>query len=452
MSDILIKDGLVVTMNREMKIIRNGAIAIEGDRIVDVGKTFQLERKYGSLEKIDAKNMAVLPGLIDAHAHLVEALHRGLMGDLSLIDWLTKRSWPLAEATTEQDAKIGASVCCLEMIKSGTTCFVEPMLFSKYNFDEIAKVIDKVGIRGVLAKALMGKVGYGLLDKDMSDRLTEKWESSLNEAVIMIKKWNGKAQGRIKVWLGPRVMSACTPELGHKIAETAEKFNVGITLHCAEVKEDVNCIMTEYGMSPAKFLQEIGLLNSKVLLAHAIWLTEKDINMMANAGAKVVHNPSANMKLASGFAKIPDMLKHGVVVGLGCDGGMVNGCYDMFREMKIAAFIHKGVTLNPLSIMDETVLKMATINGAKALNWEDEIGSIEIGKKADIILIDLKKPHMVPITNTVSNLVYSAVGCDVDTTIVNGRLIMQNRKVLTMNEEKILDEAQSIALKFITTD
>lgn len=452
MSNILIKDGLVVTTNREMRIIRNGAVAIEGDRIADVGKTFELERKYGSFEKINAKNMAVLPGLIDAHAHLVEALHRGLMGDLSLIDWLTKRSWPLSEATTEQDAKIGASLCCLEMIKSGTTCFVEPMLHSKYNFDEVAKVIDEVGIRGVLAKALMGKVGYGLQEKDMSGRLREKWESSLNETINMIKRWNGKAQGRIKVWLGPRVMSACTPELGHQIAGIAEKFNVGITVHCAEVKEDVNYVMTEYGMSPAEFLQEIGLLDTKVLLAHAIWLTAKDIDMIANAGAKVVHNPSSNMKLASGFAKIPDMLKQGVVVGLGCDGGMSGGCYDMFREMKIAALIHKGVTSNPSSITDETVLRMATINGARALNWDDEIGSIEIGKKADIILVDLKKPHMVPLTNTVSNLVYSAVGCDVDTTIINGRLIMQNRHVLTMDEEKVLDEAQSRALKFIQTD
>ena len=441
----LIENGLIVTMDPKRTIIKDGAIVIEGDHILDVGEESEIKRKYKPSKKLNAKDKLILPGLIDAHAHLTEILHRGCEGNLSLIDWLTTRAWPLGGAVSEEDAKIATSLCCLEMLKSGTTCFVEPMLYSKRDFNGIAETIQEVGIRGVLAKALMGKVGYGLKEENLTRDLKEDSKSSLAEAIAMIKKWDGQAEGRIKVWLGPRVASACTEELGRQVSEVAEEFHTGITLHFAEVREDTDQIKVEHGRSPAEYLQRIGLLKENVLLCHAIWLDPEDIDLLAASGANVVHCPSSNLKLASGFAKIPEMLRKGIPVALGCDGGMANGCYDMFREMKLTSLIHRGVTLDPLSITAERVLEMATIKGARALSMEDEIGSIEAGKKADLIMIDLRKPHLVPLLNTVSNIVYSATGSDVDTVIINGKLIMQHRRVLTVDEEGILREAQSRA-------
>jgi cytosine/adenosine deaminase-related metal-dependent hydrolase len=445
----LIENGLIITMDPERRIIEGGAIVIQDDRILEIGETSRLKATYKASRIINGANQMVLPGLIDAHAHLTEAIHRGCEGDLSLVPWLTRRAWPLGDALTQEDARVAATLCCLEMIKSGTTCFVEPMLYSKRGFNQIARVIEDAGLRGILSRALMGKVGYGLEEKALSRGLKDDWRSVLDEAVDLIEEWEGRAQGRINVWLGPRVTSACTEELGKQASHIAAKYHTGITLHVAECEEDTAHIRAEHGMSPLEFLQKIDLLNKNVLLCHAVWLDTPDIELLAGSQAKVVHCPSSNLKLASGVARISDMLRKGVTIALGCDGAMANGCYDMFREMKLASLLHKGVTRDPLSLTAERALEMATINGARALSMVDTIGSIETGKKADLIMVNLRQPHLAPLINPIANLVYSATGSDVNTVIINGNIIMQDRRVLTLDEDAILKEAQERAEKIM---
>jgi len=257
----------------------------------------------------------------------------------------------------------------------------------------------------------------------------------------MLRKWH-RHDGRIQVWFGPRTPGACTPELYREIVELARQHRTGITMHLAEVKDDVDYTKREFGKLPAEFAQDLGLVGRNVLLAHTVWLTQPEIEILGRSNTNTVHCPSSNMKLGSGTAKIPEMIEAGVNVSLGCDGGPSNNTYDMLREMKIAALLQKVRVHDPTRLRAETVLEMATINGAKAVGLEHEIGSLEEGKKADIIVLELRKPHLTPIFSLASNLVYAASGGDVETTIVDGRILMENKRLLTLDEDKVLMEAE----------
>ena len=447
MVDFLIQHGIVVTMDPQRHIIEDGAVAIEGHKIVAVGKTEKVKKEYTSAERVfDASRMMVMPGLIDCHVHLAQALIRGCADDVSLVEWLRERVWPLQGHYTKEDGKISALLCMLEMIKSGTVCFVESMLHTRYGFDGIAEAVRQSGMRAVLSKTVMDTAGYGTHEAIMHEGMIETREQSLNEAVRMIRKWNGKADGRIHVWFGPRTPGACSPELYREVSQLAKEYHTGITIHLAEVKEDVEYTEKEFNMLPVEFAKSVDLLGPNVLLAHAVWLTSKEIRMLAKSGTRVCHCPASNMKLASGIARVPEMLQAGVTVSLGCDGGPSNNCYDMIREMKLAALLHKVHSLDPLVMPAEAVIEMATVNGSEAIGLSNEIGAIMPGKKADIVLVDFKKPHLTPLHNPVSHMVYAANGSDVHTVIVDGKILMENRIVKTIDEQRVLEEAEERGL------
>jgi len=427
-------------------VIEDGAVAIEADRVVAVGKTEELKREYSAERVLDASRMVVLPGLVDCHVHLAQALIRGCADDVSLVEWLKERVWPLQGHYTREDGKISALLCMLEMIKSGTTCFVESMLHTRYGFDGIAEAVEKSGMRAILSKTVMDIAGYGTQRGIMHEGMIETKEQSLDEAVRVIRKWDGKARGRIHVWFGPRTPGACSPELYREVSQLAKEYHTGVTMHLAEVKEDVQYTKKEFNLLPVEFAKSVDLLGPNVLLAHAVWLTSKEIRMLAESKTKVCHCPASNMKLASGVAKVPEMLKAGVTVSLGCDGGPSNNCYDMIREMKLTALLHKVHSLDPMVMPAESVIEMATVNGSEAIGLSKEIGAIMPGKKADIILIDFKKPHLTPLHNPVSHMVYAANGSDVHTVIVDGKVLMENREVKTIDEQQVLEEAEERGL------
>lgn len=435
-----------MTMDAQRRVIVDGSVAVEGDKIVAVGKTKELRREYSAERVLDASRTVVIPGLIDCHVHLAQALIRGCADDVSLVGWLRDRVWPLQGGYTKEDGRISALLCMLEMIKSGTTCFVESMLHTRYGFDGVAEVVKQSGMRAILSKSVMDMAGYATEKGIMHEGMIETKEHSLNEAVQMIRKWDGKADGRIHVWFGPRTPGACSPELYREVSQLAKEHHTGITMHQAEVREDVQYTMKEFNTLPVEFAKSVGLLGSNVLLAHAVWLTPKEIRMLAESDTSVCHCPASNMKLASGIARVPEMLKAGVTVSLGCDGGPSNNCYDMIREMKLAALLHKVHSLDPSVLHAETVIEMATINGAKSIGLGNEIGSIVPGRKADIILLDFKKPHLTPMHNPVSHLVYAANGSDVHTVIIDGKIVMENREVKTMDESWVLEEAEERGL------
>lgn len=444
MESVLIERGVVVTLDARRRVIRDGAVMIEGSRIIDVGKTDELHRKYSPERTIDASRKLVIPGLIDCHVHLAQALIRGCADDVSLLDWLGKYVWPLQGNYDAEDGRVSAKLCMLEMIKSGTTSFIESMTHTRYGFDGIAKALEESGMRGYLAKTIMDTPAYGRKQM-MHEGMIEDGERSLAETMTMYDRWNGKANSRISVWFGPRSLGACSKALYEKIAEEAAKRKAGITMHLCEVKEDLKYAQRKFKKSPVAFANEVGLLTPRTVLAHAVWLTDRDIATLSKTRTNISHCPSSNTKLASGIARVPEMLKKGVNVGLGCDGGPSNNSYDMIREMKLAAYIHKVRLSDPMTMPAETILEMATVRGARAIGMGDMLGTLEPGKLADIVLVNLDSIDMVPNNNPVSDLVYAGCGADVDTVMVDGKIIMENRNVKTLNEHEIVEQARERA-------
>ena len=449
MASILVRGGTVVTVGPTRRVIEDGAVLLEDGLIIQVGKSTDVKPQTRAEFEIDAKGMAILPGLVDTHVHLAQALIRGCADDTSLIDWLQKFVWPLQGNFDSQDGKASAELCMLEMIKSGTTTFLESLLHSRYGLDGIAESVADFGMRGVLSKTVMSLPGYGSEKSIMHPGMIEDGETCLREVETHFKRWNGKADGRIGIWYGARSLGGCTPQLYKQIAEGAARLGTGVTMHLSEVEEDVRYTRKEFGKLPAEFMDEVGLVGPKVVFAHGVWLTEGEWAILARKHATVAHCPSSNMKLSSGTARVPEMTKAGVNVGLGCDGGPSNNCYDMIREMKTASLLQKVRTMDPLTMNASTVLEMATIKGARALGLESQIGSIEVGKKADLIIVNLRKPHLTPTFNPVSSIVYAAEGSDVQTTIIDGRIIMDNRVVKTLNEDKIIQVATERATRLL---
>jgi len=414
---------------------------VEGDGIAGIkgGAGGRLEKAE---VKISAKGMAVIPGLVDTHVHLAQSLLRGCADDLSLVEWLRQRVWPIQGCFTKEDGRASAELSMLEMVRSGTTSFVAVDVVSRYGFDGVARSVAKAGMRGALAKTIMDSPGYGRKGSMMPAGLVEEKEACVREAKSMVKKWNGTKGGLVRVWLAPRSLGGCSRELYEEVAGMGNELKTRVTMHLAEVKEDVRYAKQNFGMTPFEFIEKVGLAGPGSLFAHMVWLTDNDVRRVAETKANVAHCPSSNLKLASGIPKVPELIGSGANVGLGCDGAPCNNSYDMIREMKIAAVIQKGRLLDPLTMPAATVLEMATVGGAKAMGMESQVGSIEVGKKADLVFIDLKKPHLTPFRNIVSDIVYSAMGSDVDTVMVNGELLLRRGRALKLDEERILGEAQ----------
>ena len=442
---MIYEHGTLITMDTQRRVITDGALAVRDGRFVAIDKASALRERFPTEPRTDLRGRTVTPGLINTHVHLAQAMIRGCADDLELLDWLGKRVWVLQGNYTEEDGRASAELCILEMLKSGTTAFVESMLAERYGFEGIANVVIRSGIRAALSKIVMDMGTYATKDNWMHPGMVEDRDTSINNTLAMYEKWNGAGDGRLAVWFGPRTPGGVTPELYREISGLARERNMGITMHLAEVQADRAYLRERYGKSPAEFVEDVGLVGPNVLLVHTVWMDANDIRILAHTSTNVAHNPVSNAKLASGIAPIAEMLAAGVNVTLGTDGGPSNNTYDLVRDMRWASYLQKARTLDPKVTPAEAVLEMATIRGARALGWEKEIGSLEVGKQADFVVFDLDKPHLTPHRDVASTLVYAATGADVDTVVIGGKVVVQNRQVLTLDEERVLREAKERA-------
>ncbi|MEM4718171.1 MAG: amidohydrolase [Desulfurococcaceae archaeon] len=447
MVDMYLRAGWIITMNNNRDIIREGAIAIEDGYIVDVGKQEELDKDYKKHADIliNAERDIAIPGLINTHVHLAQGLLRSCADYLPLIDWLKNRVWPLQGNYIEQEALASAKLVVLELIKTGTTTFLETGLVGRYGPDNIIEMIHNSGIRAAIARHVMDMKGYATEENIIHEGLVEPGDTSFKDTIRLINKYHGW-DNKIWIWFGPRTPGAVSIELYREISHKASELKTGITMHLAEVREDVEYTQKNFGKKPVEFAHWIGLTGRNVVLVHVVWVDDDEIKLLAQTSTNVSHNPSSNMKLASGAAKIIEMLKEGVNITLGTDGGPSNNTYDLIREMKHAALLQTLRTLKADAIRAEDILEMATIRGARALMIDHLVGSIEKGKRADIIVIDYWQPHLHPLNNPVSHLVYAASGHDVKHSVIDGELIMFNRHVLTMSEREVIEEAERSAM------
>ncbi len=444
MAGIIVEGGTVVTVDAQRRIIKDGAVYFEGDTIVDVGKASDLKRKHKADQKVDAKGKLVLPGLIDTHLHMTQMLARGLADDIDLIGWMHERIWPYESVLTDDDVYKSATLCSLEMIKTGTTAFADP---GGYRMEHVARAVEKAGLKGILSWASI----------DVSDPLRPVPKNLLtttDEAVRkneeLIRNCHGKANGRIRVWGGLRVEPNASSNLIKRINDLAKKYGTGVEMHAAVNEAQVEWIKKREGKTMVEYLDSLGVLGPHWMLIHMGWINDKEVQILKARDVAVSHVPGASMFGAYGsisHGKFPELIKAGVRVGLGCDSSAADNSIDMFRAMYLGNTAHKDARLQADLISPEKTLEMATIDAARVLHWENEIGSLEPGKKADIIVVNIKKSNWVPMHDfsIVPCVVYSGEGKDVDTTIVNGKILMENRKVTTLNEEKVLEESQEAA-------
>jgi 5-methylthioadenosine/S-adenosylhomocysteine deaminase len=423
MARTLLYNGTIITCNKDHEVIENGAVGFDGKKITYVGKN--PEDASGYEEKIDLKGNFVLPGLINTHGHSPMSLLRGYADDLPLQTWLEEKIWPQEEKYTPEHAKWGANLSILEMIRTGTTTFVD--MYD--NMDEVAKAVDEAGIRGVLCR---GVIGFG------SEELRQ---SKLNEAAKFAGSWNHKADGRITTMLSPHSPYTCSPGYISQIIEKSDELDVPLHTHMSETKYEVDMNIKEYGATPVAHLDKLGFFDRPALVAHAVHVNENDLEILAAKDVKVSHNIISNLKLGSGISPVGKMLEKGITVSLGTDSVASNNNLDLFEELKAAATIHKGITQDATAVTAEEALKMATIQGAAAVWLDERIGSIEIGKDADFIVVDTNQPFYYPRHNPVSHLVYSGSGRDVKDVYVQGKQLLANRQFTTLDEERILFEA-----------
>ena len=428
---ILIKNIAIVTQNKRRQIINRGAIVIESDIIEALGSNQTIEKKYRRRAKkiIDGQGKIALPGLINAHTHLAMTLLRGYADDLPLEKWWFNHIYPAESKFTPKHVYWGSLLGTLEMIKSGTTCFTDFYYFQ----DQVAQASRRIGIRTVLGQAGLETPNFEFKTLDQAIEITQK----------LIKKYQNK--DLIRVSLSPHMFQTISLDGYRKLKKIACQHNLILSTHLAETKQEVNYCLSKYKKSPVQVLSREGILDKKTLLAHCCWLTKKEIKVLSQLKASVVHCPISNMKLASGIMPLSEMLKAGINVCLGTDGACSNNNLDMFEEMKTAALLHKVSQLEPTVAGAQTILDMATINGAKALGLDKEIGSLEPGKKADLIIVDFEKPHLTPCHNIVSHLVYAVQGSDVETVVINGRIIMGKRRIKKINEKNILKRVKNLS-------
>ena len=403
---ILIKNALILNPNNFEE--KKQSLLIKNDLIAEISD----EIDESIVDKIiDASGKILLPGLVNTHTHLSMTLFRGLADDLSLDSWLNDHIWPMEANLYGDFCYIGALLGAVELIKSGTTTFSDMYFY----MEDVARAVDEAGIRAVLS--------YGMIDFGDAERR----EAEIKENLDLFKNCNGMADGRIKVFFGPHSPYTASEELLIKVRQLADEYNMGIHIHVSETQKEINDISEEKGLRPFEYLDKIGFLGPDVLAAHCVWLSDEEIDIIKKNNVKVSHNPCSNMKLASGIAPISKLLEKDVCVSIGTDGASSNNNLDLIEELKTASLLQKVSTLDPNVLNSHEALAMGTINGAEALGLSDEIGSIEVGKKADIILIDKNSANMVPDSTTLtSNVIYSANGSNVDTTICNGKILMEN--------------------------
>ncbi|CAH1216538.1 amidohydrolase [Paenibacillus sp. JJ-223] len=425
---ILIRQVNILSMKDEESAYL-GDIRMEGDRIVAMGSQVSAEPGDDILE---GNGMLAMPGLINAHQHTPMSLLRAFCDDLKLMDWLDRKMLPAEARMTPEDIYWGAKLSLAEMIRSGTTAFADMYI----HMDEIAEAVAETGMRASLTRGMV------FMEDDGGARL--------REAVDLVQRWSGQAEGRITTMYGPHSPYTCPPGPLREVIEMAESEQVPIHIHLAETREETVKIREKYGMTPAEYLENTGLFEkTHVLLAHGVHLNRRDIARFKGMRGGVAHNPVSNLKLGCGIAPITDMVAQGVAVGLGTDGAGSATTVDMFEGIKAATWLQKLDHGDPTKLPAREVLRMATSGSAYLLNLHEDVGVLDVGRKADLILIDLRKPHLQPMHNVESLLAYSVNGADVDTTIVNGRVLMRHRELLTLDEEIVLREARKRAARIV---
>lgn len=425
---ILLKGGEALTLSGNSDIYHNMCIGIKDTRIDYVGEYRQgMDKEYNRV--LDCRGKLVMPGFVNAHNHAAMTMFRNYADDMKLMDWLFKKIFPLEDKLDKDIVYSGTNLAILEMIKGGTTTFCDMYFF----MEAAAEAVGESGIRAALARGLSGESG-----DDLDYRLKESLE--------LYNNFHNSFDGRIKVMLSPHSVFTCSVPYLEKVVRKSRELNIPVQVHLSETKEEVINCKEKHGVSPVKLLDSIGMLSESTVAAHCVVVDDDDIDILRERRVNVVHNPGSNMKLASGVAPVTKMMEKGINVCLGTDGASSNNNLDILEEMRMATYLQKVFNDDPTALPVDDVLNMATVNGAKALGFK-ECGSIEIGMAADIIIIDIEKPHYYPKYNIKSALVYSGNSSDVETVIINGQIVMEKGIVLTMDEEKILYEAQKYSEK-----
>lgn len=437
MTQLLIKNAYLITMNDKREVYENGNILIEDNIIKAVGK-FDDSIVNKDAEIYDANGKILMPGLINTHVHLSQQLGRGIADDVDLLTWLRDRVWPYESSFDYNDSLISSTACCIELIRSGVTTFLES---GGQYVDAMVDAVDKTGIRACLAKSVM----------DQGEGLPKAWqktcEEGLNTQIDLFEKYNNTSNERVKIWFALRTIFNNSDELIIKTKELADKYRTGIHMHIAEIADEVDFAKTRRGLSTVEHLNSLGALGPNLLAVHTVWLTNKEIDLFRLNNVKVSHNPAAAMKVVLGFASIPEMLDKGITVSIGTDGAPSNNRMDMMRDMYLTSLIHKGRTLNPTVVNAEKILEMATINGAKCALLDKEIGSLEVGKKADMIILNPNTIHSLPMHNPIGNIVYAMSSENIESTICDGKWLMKEKEILVLDESKLLDKVKEQAKK-----
>ena len=424
--DIVIRGGTIVTMDGASRVIENGAVAVRRDRVIAVGTAEQIATKYIAGRTINAAGKVVMPGLINTHTHVPMVLFRGIADDLVLMEWLQKYIFPAeAKNVDEQFVRWGTRLGCLEMIQGGTTTYVDMYYFE----DAIADETARAGMRAVL--------GETLIDFPAPDNKT--WDAGIAYADKFTAKWKGHSL--ITPAIAPHAPYTVSTDHLKQAHAFSQRFGIPLVIHIAEDQAEVKTIQERYGASSVAYLDRIGLLDGRVIAAHMVWPTSDDIATLAKRSVGVAHCPQSNMKIAAGAAPVPEMLKAGVAIGLGTDGAASNNDLNLWEEMDTAAKLHKLISKDPTVVNAREALEMATIRGARAIHLDKEIGSLETGKRADLIVVDVTGAHQTPIYNIYSQLVYATKASDVDTVMINGTVVMRNRRVLTVDERSVRAKA-----------
>lgn len=431
----LLRNGYIVTMAADNEIVYDGgSVLIEGDSIKAVGKV-DLSTISNDCEIIELNGKYVLPGFVNTHVHTSQQISRGVGDDVDFVTWLHDRMWPFESNMNEKDSYVSTLATCLELIKSGVTSFAEP---GGQFVSGMARATKEAGLRGKLAKSVM----------DCGEGLPKVWQRTmqqeLDQQVEDLEKYHNTADGRVQVWFGLRTIFNDTDEICIKTKELADKYNVGIHMHVAEAKEEKEYTYERWGEGTVKHLERLGVLGPNLLAVHTVWLTDEEIQLFKKRDVKVSHNPASAMRVL-GFARIPKMLKEGICLSIGTDGASSSNHMDMVDEMWLTSLIHKGWRLDPTVVPSQDILRMATRWGARALLDDELYGTLEAGKKADLIVIDPSGPSMSPVNDKIAALVTAMHSNNITSTMCDGKWLMRDRKVLVLDEEAVMKEAEARA-------
>jgi len=439
MGSILIENGTVVTVNDAGQVFTPGYVLIEADRITALGHGQPpAELRQRATTILDASLMAVMPGMVNAHTHLFQTFLRGLADDKPLLEWLKAAIWPVAKAITPHDTYTAGLLGMVENIRSGCTSVndhhyihIEPG-----NDDGIFRAAEESGIRFMMAR--------GWADMNYHETFMETEDYVVKEMARLREAWHGKHNDRLRLQFGPLIPWGCSDDAMRRTFQLAKAWGMGTHIHIAESKAEVEIDLNNRGLRHVEWMDKLGVLDHSVQLVHSVWLNDEELEMIARHSAIVVHCPVSNMYLASGVPRIPEMLKLGITVALATDGPGSNNSQDMFETLKATALMHKVSTLNAMVLLPEDVLRMVCRGGAEAFGLPDQIGSLEVGKKADVVLVNLNTPFAMPVHRVPSALVYNISAREVDTVIVNGEILMRHQQILFVDEDALLREARDV--------